>query len=78
MVEIVETIEMVEIVQIANTHAAFMHSDENMTAQRKSQGEYPTLSAILVLYISQALTLCDENQGMWPCECVFTRILREF
>jgi hypothetical protein len=46
MVEIVETIEMVEIVQIANTHAAFMHSDENMTAQRKSQGEYPTLSAI--------------------------------
>ena len=49
MVEIIDNIEMVENVEIANSHAVFLHIAENKAGSQKSLGEYPTLSAIYLL-----------------------------
>ncbi len=38
----VEGVETGEIVEIANTHAVFMHVAENMVGCEKPLGEYPT------------------------------------
>jgi hypothetical protein len=41
-----ERVETGEIVEIANSHAVFMHIAENRARCGKCLGEYPTLSAI--------------------------------
>jgi hypothetical protein len=43
----IERVETGELVETANIHAVFMHVAENMVGWPKSQGEYPTLSAIV-------------------------------